>query len=118
MEFLPQSVQDGLAEAQRRASRRASRLRIEVGGERIRVLRSWETGFAVDASAPAHLRGVVDLYDGPRLLSRCLIITSRESDGERVYEFKRSTAAADKPPLDFETPETAPSGLLAGPEAY
>ena len=29
-----------------------------------------------------------------------------------VYEFKRSTAAAEKPPLDFARDEDAPAGLI------
>lgn len=116
-EFLPESVREALIQARKAAERRKSRMRVESGEVSVRVLRSWQTGFAVDAEEAVQLRGLVDLYDGGRHVSRCLIVTSREEDGERVYEIKRSTEAADHAPLDFERPDNAPFAYLPRPDA-
>ncbi|EAR50482.1 hypothetical protein OG2516_09093 [Oceanicola granulosus HTCC2516] len=117
IEYLPDSVREGIEQARRKAERRKSRLRLEVDGRTIRVLRSWSTGFAVAVEEGDHLRGLVDLYDGARHVSQCLIMTSRDEGGERIYEFKRATAVHDQPPVDFErlAPE-APGGLLPSPD--
>ena len=111
-DILPESVRAGIQAARKAAERRMSRLRIEVAGRRVPVLRSWEDGLAVDAAEPPLNRGLVDLYEGPKHLWQCLIVTSREEDGERIYEFKRHSPALDRPPLDFERPEDRPEALL------
>jgi len=111
-EFLPKEVRAGLEAARKQALRKKSRLRIHVGDTAIPVLRFWETGFALDAEDAPHLRGLVDLFDGARHLYQCLIVASSEEIGEMVYEFKRSTAAVDKAPLDFVRDENAPIALL------
>ena len=111
-DFLPKEVREGLKQARKQALRRSSRLRIHVGDRIFPVLRSWETGFALDIEDAPHLRGLVDLYDGSRHLYQCLIIASSEEVGEMAYEFKRSTAAVDKAPLDFVRDENAPVALL------
>lgn len=99
--------------ARRESERKKSRLRIEVGNRTVRVLRSWETGFAVDAAESERLRGRVDLYEGARLVSRCLIVAApEERDGERIYEFKRATPPSDSAPVDFERDTPAPAGYL------
>ena len=98
--------------AERAASLRKSRLSVESGGERYRVIRMWSRGFAVDVEDVPQLRGLVDLFDGARHICQALIVADRDDDGERVYEFKRSTAAADTAPLDFERPDHAPIALL------
>ena len=112
MDNLPKSIRDGLIQAQTLANKRRTRLQVAAGGKRIDVIRAWETGFSVEAGATGFLRGLVDLYDGQRLLSRCLIVTAHEDDGERVYEFKRSTAHSDAPPADYERDPHRPAGLL------
>ncbi|KAA9007056.1 hypothetical protein [Histidinibacterium aquaticum] len=112
MEYLPESVRLGLEQARRTNEARKSRLQVEAGGRRIRVLRAWDKGFAVEAGATEMLRGLVDIYEGQRHVSRALIVTSREEEGELIYEFKRETRASDAPPVDFERPDNAPAGLL------
>ena len=92
--------------------KRKSRLRVQAGEDYFPVLRLWETGFAMDLENAPHLRGLVDLYHGGVHLYQCLIIASEEEDGEMVFEFKRSTAAVDKAPLDFVRDENAPIALL------
>ena len=101
--FLPKEVQAGLDSARLNSLKKASRLR---------VLRMWKTGFSVDASTAPYLRGYVDLYDGAVHLFQCLIVASDEEAGEMNYEFKRATAVADKPALDFEKSPDAPVALL------
>jgi len=111
-EFLPKEVREGLEMARKRSLRRKSRLRVHTDDEIFPVLRFWETGFALDVENAPQLRGLVDLYDGSRHLYQCLIIASDEENSEMIYEFKRSTLAVDKAPLDFARDENAPIALL------
>lgn len=115
MEHLPEEVRRGLAEAGRRAARRRSRLRIRVGGQEFPVLRLWDDGFALAREHGHGLRGLVDLYDGSRHLSQCLIVASAEEGDTVRCEYKRSTAAADRAPRDYAPDEDAPAGLLPRP---
>jgi hypothetical protein len=112
-EDLPEAVRQGLEAARAAALRRSNRLCIHDRGAVHRVLRMWENGFALAASDSAPLRGYVDLYDGPRHLSSCLIVASEDGEsGERTYEFKLRTVVMDHPPSDFERSETAPAALI------
>ncbi|WP_231592551.1 hypothetical protein [Pelagovum pacificum] len=105
-------MREGLEQARKKAERRKSRLRLEVGDRSIRVLRSWSTGFALDREEGGNLRGLVDLFEGSKHIAQCLILTSREDGDELIYEIKRATPAADKPPVDFEQPDFKPAGYL------
>lgn len=113
-DFLPQTVREGLEAARIERDRRKSRLKVRDGDLSYPVLRFWSKGFALAADPAPNLRGLVDLFDGERHLYQCLIVNSREEAGERIYEFKRNTAATDRAPLDFARPENAPVGLIAG----
>lgn len=110
--FLPDEVQAGLDAARKRDLRRKSRLRIHAGDEVYRVLRSWDGGFALDADTAPHLRGLVEMHEGTRHLSNCLIVASEEEAGEIRFEYKRTTEATAQQPLDFERPLNAPVALL------
>ncbi len=110
--FLSREVQQGLEEARKRERKRSNRLRIRVDEQVWPILRLWDDGFVLEAEEAPHLRGLVDLYDGARHLSQCLIIASAEDGGEMHYEFKRTTAAHDKAPLDFARDEDAPVALI------
>lgn len=112
-EFLPLEVRQGLEAARKDTLKRTGRLRVHADGEVYPVLRSWDGGFTLDADAAPHLRGLVDLYHGGAHLYRCLIVASSEERGEIAFEFKRSTAAADRAPLDFFRDPDAPIALLA-----
>lgn len=112
LEDLPEEVRAGLAAAARRSTRRRARYRVRVGGEVFPVLRLWEDGFALGREHARSLRGLVDLFDGSRHLSQCLIVASAPDGDEVICEFKRNTAAADRPPLDFARDEDAPAALL------
>ena len=112
LEFLPQDVRDGLDAAHRRASRRRSRLRVQVGEAVFPILRLHEEGMVIDAGMAPHLRGLVDIYDGSRHLCTALIVASTVENGELVCDFKRSTLVTDRPALDFWRDENAPVALL------
>ncbi|MGR3467156.1 MAG: hypothetical protein ACU0CI_04695 [Shimia sp.] len=110
--YVSNDVRAALDAARAKTAKRKTKLRVEVGDRYFPVLRMWKTGFAVDASDAERLRGLVDLYDGPRHLYQALIVTSEEHGGERRYEFKRNTAAADSAPLDFERVQPKAIALL------
>ncbi|MGB8623353.1 MAG: hypothetical protein WCD16_11085 [Paracoccaceae bacterium] len=111
-DYLPKEVLEGLEQARKIALRKRNRLRVEVDGESYPVLRFWSKGFALDADTAPHLRGLVDVYDGAEHLYQALIVASEEEGGELIFEFKRNTAATDKPPLDHYRDPGAPIALL------
>ena len=114
-DFLPKEVREGLEAARKADLRRKSTLRVHMGGEVYPILRFRDDGFTIDADGP-HLRGLVDVYNGGNHLYQCLIVASEEGDGEMHYEFKRSTEAADRAPLDFHRDPLAPVALLRMPD--
>lgn len=116
LEFLPQELRDGLAAGRRRALRRKSRLHLQVGEAVFPILRIWADGFSVDADlAPGRLRGLVDLYDGPRQLLQCLIVASEIQQDELVCLFKRASPVAERPAADYWLGEQQPAGYLPRP---
>ena len=115
--YVPEAVQAGLDAARIAALKSSSRLRIETADGYFRVLRLWDTGFAVASEDAPRLRGFVDVLDGPSHLFQCLIVASEEEAGEMRYEFKRMTAVTGQPPRDFETAEPLPVGLIANMRA-
>lgn len=110
--FLPQSVRDELAAAQKQARRRRATRVVHVGDEAYPILEMTERGFSVDAEDAPHLRGLIDIYDGPRHLYQALIVASEQAGDLMRYEFKRNTAATTRAPVDFETSVDIPVGLL------
>lgn len=110
--FLPKEVQAGLDAARKKDQKRNSRMLVEADGQTYRVLRFWETGFALDAETAPHLRGFVDLYDRGEHLYQGLILASEEEGGEMCYEFKRLTAIRGKQPADFVKEEHEVIALL------
>jgi len=109
---LPEDVRKGLETARKRDLRRKNRLRVHVDGEVYAILRIWDNGFSLDSETAPHIRGFVDIYDSGRQLYQCLVMCSSIKDGERIYEFKRHTAAVDEAPVDFWRDENAPVALL------
>ncbi len=112
IEFLPKDVVDGLREAHLRQLAKKSRIRVQVGDEVYPVLHLWKNGFALKMENAPKLRGLVDLYDGIRHISQCLIIASSEEGDLMHYEYKRNTATADRAARDFVAEENAPIALL------
>ncbi|MEM9426379.1 MAG: hypothetical protein AAGA06_06725 [Pseudomonadota bacterium] len=111
-EYLPEYLREELELARKRKLRKKSRMRVKAGNLHFTILRHWDTGFALDAEDAPRLRGLVDVFDGTRHLSQCLIVASEEEAGEMVYEFKRATPHTEKPALDYEIAANAPIALI------
>lgn len=112
--FVSREVRAGMDAARISEMRKSSRLRVQMDDKVFPVLRIWKSGFSVEVEKVPHLRGLVDLFDGTNHLYQCLIVASEAEAGEMRYEFKRSTVATDKAPLDFYRDPKAPAGLLTG----
>lgn len=112
-DFLTKALRDEVWKAQASRVARKSRLRVEVAGESFPVLSVTPSGFSVAVDDAPHLRGLVDLYDGARHISQCLIIAASEEAGQMVYEFKRNTPAGDGAPLDFVRAADTPVAYLS-----
>ncbi|MDG4647065.1 hypothetical protein P6F26_01285 [Roseibacterium sp. SDUM158017] len=111
-DFLPEDLQRQLDAARRQTRRKRATRVVHVGDHAFPILDYSDTGFAVDAAEVPRLRGLIDIYDGPRHLTQALIVASvREGDLMR-YEFKRNTAAATSAPVDFERDVEPPAALL------
>jgi len=110
--YLPKDVQAGLDAARKAELKKKNRLRVKAGEDTFKVLRFREDGFTLDVEEAPHLRGFVDLYDGAKHLYQCLVVASVEDNGEMFYEFKRATAASDKPAKDYFVEEDAPVALV------
>lgn len=110
---LPEDVRRGLETARSRDLERKFRLRVKVGDDYFPVLRLWESGFSLEVETAPQMRGYVDIYDGSRQLYQCLVICSSVENGERVFEFKRSTAVTKTAPVDFVIDHDAPVALLS-----
>lgn len=111
-EFLPDAVRQGLEEARKAALKRKDRLSVHDGDDVYRIRRLWDGGFALDLKGSDRLRGHVDIYDGPKHLYQCLVMSSVEDGDERVFEFKWLTSVADGPAPDFVRPDFVPAGLI------
>ncbi len=110
--YVSDEVRAALEAARLKGLRKVSRLRVLADGAFHPVLRLWRDGFSVEAETAGHLRGLVDLYDGEVHLCQCLIVAAGEEGGEVLFEFKRSTIAADHAPADFYRDPGAPVALI------
>ena len=113
LEHLPEDIKTGLDAARTRALRRGTRLCVHAGDQVFPIIKLWETGFSVDPQRVPKLRGLVDIYDGPRHISQALIIAADEEDGRVVYDFKRETVVGETPIRDYVEEKPAPAGLLS-----
>lgn len=112
LETLPQSILDELRAAQSKTAKKANRLRVESGGKSYKVISATSKGFVLHIEDAPKLRGLVDLFDGGRHISQCLIVAASQNGDQMHYDFKRSTAASDGAPLDFVRAKNAPIALL------
>jgi hypothetical protein len=115
LEYLPEDIRRGLQMAQARSRQGRHRLCVHVGDAVFPLLRLWDGGFAVSGARTPRLRGLIDIYDGPRHVSQCLIVAAAADGDETVYEFKRETAARDRAARDYAEDEALPAGFLPGP---
>ncbi len=109
--FSPEIIA-GLKRARLLAERKKSRLRVHAGEDIHPVLKAWDSGFSVADDGHTHLRGLVDLYDGSRHLSQCLIIRSVTEGDVMHYEYKRRTDVSDHPAVDYAVAADKPIALL------
>ena len=107
-DFLPRELREALRDVPAEGGGRG-RMRIEVGGRSFAVLRHGPRGFAVEGADAARMRGLVDLYEGSRHLSRCLVVATGAEDGRVFFEFKRATPVAEGPSPDFAPEPPAPA---------
>ena len=110
--FLPDAVQKGLEEARKAALKRKDRLSVHDAEKSYRIRRFWDGGFALDREGTERLRGRLDIYDGPKHLYTCLVVSSVDEQDERVFEFKWATPVASGPAADFVRPDFMPAGLI------
>lgn len=113
-EFLSREMLAEMEAARKQALKKRSRLRIITGDDTYPVLRMLAEGFTLDADQVAHLRGLVDLYDGARHLAQCLIMASDVAGGELVCTMKWTRRNTDVAPLDYARDDNAPVGYLPG----
>ncbi len=113
LEHLPEDIRRGLDAARHRQQSRGTRLCVHLNDAVFPIRRLWDGGFAVDAARAPRLRGMVDIFDGPRHLLHALIIASELDEGEMRYEFKQVTAVGTGPARDYAEEAPAPAGFLS-----
>jgi hypothetical protein len=91
---LPKDLQEQLHQRIAQARRKAATRVVHVGDEAFPILDYSDTGFAVDAEDAAHLRGLIDIYEGVTHLTQALIVASAQDGDLMRYEFKRNTRAS------------------------
>jgi hypothetical protein len=111
-EFLSREIRSEFEAARKRGLRQRSRLRVMTGDEVYPILKLLPDGFILDADEVSHLRGLVDVFEGARHVSQCLIIASDVEAGELICKMKRETTVRDRPALDYERSDKAPVGYL------
>ena len=111
--FLANEVRKGLEQASKRAQLSSNRLCVHAGDQVHRMTQSFENGFSLPSTVGLDLRGLVDVYDGPKHLYQCLIVCAEQVGDAVHYEFKRMTDAHEQPPADFVRVEEAPIALLS-----
>jgi hypothetical protein len=110
--FISEEVRAGLDQARKRAMKSNNRMCVHVGEKVIRIGKTFDNGFAISVSAGTDLRGLVNVFDGPKHLYQCLIVCAEQVGDEIHYEYKRTTDATAQPPVDFVRAEDAPIALL------
>lgn len=101
-DYLPKEIRDQLRAAVTKERRRRAIRTVHVGDEAFAILKMGEEGFSVEADSTPRLRGLIDIYEGPRHVYQALIVAAARDGDEMRYEFKRNTAASLRAPLDFE----------------
>jgi hypothetical protein len=91
----------------------AARLRVRVGDTDYPIRACDATGFEIALDVAPKLRGLVEIYDGARMVRSALIVAG-VPDGEVMrYDFKRATAFRRTAPLDYVDPATRPRDDVA-----
>lgn len=111
--FISEEVRNGLEQARKRAIKGGNRLCVHMDDSVFQIREIWDGGFSVPAGSMSGLRGLVDVFDGPKHLFQCLIIRAETENDMDQYEYKRMTEAAGQQPVDFVRSEDAPIALLS-----
>ena len=110
--YFSSAVVKGLRDAKARKSRRKARFCVHASGDVFPILQLTENGFEVGAENTPHLRGYVDVYDGPAHLWQCLIVRADKGSATTRYEYKRQTKADGGPARDYAEERERTAGLL------
>ncbi|MEM7490275.1 MAG: hypothetical protein AAF390_14230 [Pseudomonadota bacterium] len=112
-QHLSAEVREGLDRARSIERRKTGgKMRVQVGEAWYPIRAFDETGFEVALDDTPHLRGLVEIHDGPRMVRSALIVAGMP-DGDRMrYEFKRATVIRETAPLDYVRTGEAPVGYL------
>jgi hypothetical protein len=95
-----------------RADMRAGpeRVRLKAGKVDVAAVRLGPVRLSVASADAVRLPGLVDLYEGERQVSRCLIVAAEVRAGETIFELKRESPMRLSAPKDFaaEEPDCVP----------
>ena len=111
--YFSKDIVAELQKARAKKTSRKARFCIHVGGEVFPILRLMDDGFEVAAENTPHLRGLVDVFDGPSHLWQCLIVRADKGEVVTRYEYKRQTMADGSPPRDYAEDRERPVGYLS-----
>ena len=111
--YFSEDVLVGLKEARQKQTSRKSRFCIHVSGEVFPIIRLMDDGFEVASEKTPHLRGLVDVFDGPSHLWQCLIVRADKGEVVTRYEYKRQTMADGRPARDYAEEGVRPVGYLS-----
>lgn len=110
---LPPEIASAIERDRRKQRRRATRYRVAAADRLYPVIELGAAGFVIEADAPPHLRGYVDILEGDERIARRLVVCVSAADGLVRYEFKRESAIGAVP-ADHVAP--AHGGLLEAPD--
>ena len=66
--FIPADACKGFQQARRKALKSVNRLCVHTNNNVFRITKAWADRFSVPAKRVKNLRGLVDIYDGPKHL--------------------------------------------------
>ncbi|RRH77953.1 hypothetical protein [Falsigemmobacter faecalis] len=112
MEYLPAEIRDGLQGARLRQGGRRRRLSLHQGDMVFSIRRMWTDGFSLALDDVTHLRGLVEIHEGPRHILTCLINAVEVEGDELLCSFKRASKVQDRAALDYVARDNEPVWLL------
>ena len=112
LEDLPADVRKELISARIRQGARSRRLSLHQGDQVFSIRRMWTDGFSLALEDVTHLRGLVEIHEGPRHILTCLINAAEVEGDELLCSFKRASKVPDRAALDYVARENEPVWLL------
>lgn len=111
--YISPDVVEDLQRAKAKEAKRKARFCVHVGDNVYPILRLTHNGFVVSAESTPHLRGLVDVYDGPAHLWQCLIVRADKVGNTVGYEYKRNVRPVTGPVCDYAEDREKPIALLS-----